>query len=52
MKKKLINVISMLMASVSAVSLITACQGNNPEDLYPGKKLIYFGCYDGGWGRE
>lgn len=53
MNKKLFKVVSMLMATMSTMTVMASCGGgNNAQELYPGKKLIYFGCYDGGWGRE
>ncbi len=48
--KKSLRLIVVSLLSACVLSGAVGCGGNN--DLYEGKTIINFGCYDGGWGRE
>ncbi len=47
MKKRLISILTVFVLAVSILGGLASCRKNND-----GKEHIYFGCYEGGWGRE
>ncbi|MBQ8725922.1 MAG: extracellular solute-binding protein [Clostridia bacterium] len=48
MKKRMISIVTVLLLTLSLFIGAVGCGENNDD----GKEHIYFGCYEGGWGRE